>query len=52
MQTAESALARKVSPTVLSRTEWRAKRQRVDSFAARIASQPKLFVIGGEGDLA
>lgn len=52
VQTAEAALARKVSPTVLSRTEWRAKRQRADSFAARIASQPKLFVVGGEDDLA
>ena len=32
--------------------EGRAKRQRADSFAARIASQPKLFVVGGEDDLA
>lgn len=48
---AESALARAVNPTVMSRAEWRHKRAQADSFVARIAAQPKLFVIGSADDL-
>jgi len=51
LQHAESRLARPVNPTVLSRAEWQQKRVRSDSFAARVAVQPKLFVIGSEDDL-
>jgi hypothetical protein len=43
--------ARPVNPTVMSRAEWQQKRVRRDSFAARVAVQPKLFVIGSEDDL-
>lgn len=49
---AETALARKISPTVMSRAEWRRKRAKADGFAARVAAQPKVFVIGGDDDLA
>jgi hypothetical protein len=35
----------------MTRAEWRRKRLDADSFAARIAAQPKLFVIGAEDDL-
>jgi hypothetical protein len=35
----------------MSRADWRARRSRRDSFVARIAAQPKLFVIGAEDDL-
>lgn len=52
LQEVERAIARPVSPTVLSPAEWRAKRARSDSFAASIAAQPKLFVIGTEDALA
>jgi predicted nucleotidyltransferase len=52
LQKAETVLARKVNPTVLTLGEWRAKRSRKDSFAARVAAQPKVFVIGSENDLA
>lgn len=45
------ALARPVNPNVMSRPEWRRKRAEADSFAARIATQPKLFVIGSDEDL-
>ncbi len=52
LETAEGVLGRPVNPTVFSRTEWRRKRRAKDSFAARISSQPRLFVIGGDDDLA
>ncbi len=51
LQSAEVALARPVHPTVMTVADWRAKRSRRDSFAARIAGQPKLFVIGSDDDL-
>jgi predicted nucleotidyltransferase len=51
LQPAEAALARPVSPNLMTRAEWRRKRKQKDSFAARIASQPRLFVIGADDDL-
>jgi predicted nucleotidyltransferase len=48
---AEESLARPVSPNLMTRAEWRRKRLEADSFAARIAAQPKLFVIGADDDL-
>lgn len=48
---AEGNLARPVNPNLMSRSEWRRKRAAADSFAARIAAQPRLFVIGAEDDL-
>jgi predicted nucleotidyltransferase len=48
---AEESLARPVSPNLMTRAEWRRKRLEADSFAARIAAQPKLFVIGAEDEL-
>ena len=51
VQEAESCLARPINPTVLNVAEWRAKIAREDSFAARLAAQPKLFVIGSDDDL-
>jgi predicted nucleotidyltransferase len=52
LQTAETRLARPINPTVMSVADWRAKRAQVDSFAGRLAAQPKLFVIGSDDDLA
>ena len=46
------ALARPVNPNLMSRAEWRRKRAESDSFAARIAVQPHLFVLGSDDDLA
>jgi len=45
---AEQTLGRTVNPTVFTRAEWKRKRARHDSFAARIAGQPRLFVIGSD----
>jgi predicted nucleotidyltransferase len=52
LQGAEHVIARPINPTVMTRAEWKRKRGAADSFAKRIAGQPKLFVIGGEDALA
>lgn len=49
---AEESLARPVNPNLMTRSEWRRKRAEAGSFAARIAAQPRVFVIGAEDDLA
>jgi predicted nucleotidyltransferase len=51
LQAAETRLARPINPTILSLADWRTKRAREDSFAARVAAQPKLFVIGSDDDV-
>lgn len=48
LQDAEQVIARTINPTVMTPDEWRKKRSASDSFAKRIASQPKLFLIGDE----
>jgi len=48
LQPAEKTLARTINPIVMSRPEWRRKRSATDSFAKRIGSESKLFVIGDE----
>lgn len=52
LQSAEAVLARPVNPNVISRSAWHAKRAEAGSFAARIARDPRLFVIGSDDDLA
>src|SRR5260370_1434369 len=52
VQEAERRLARPINPTVMSVADWRAKRGQEDSFTARVAAQPKLFVIGSDDELA
>ncbi|MGQ0639387.1 MAG: nucleotidyltransferase domain-containing protein [Gemmatimonadaceae bacterium] len=47
----ERILARAVNPTVLTTSDWRAKKRRVDSFVARVVRQPRLFVLGTARDL-
>lgn len=51
LKNAERVLARPVNPNVMTRAEWRAKRAQSASFAARIARQPRLFLIGSDDDL-
>jgi predicted nucleotidyltransferase len=51
LKDAELALARPVNPNLMTRAEWRRKRAQADSFAARIATQPKLFVLGSDDEL-
>jgi predicted nucleotidyltransferase len=52
LQAAERTLARSVNPNVLTRAEWRTKRQQAGTFAAQIAQETRLFVIGSDDDLA
>jgi hypothetical protein len=51
LQSAEAVLARKVSPNTMTFDHWRAGRTQKDSFARRIADQPRLFVIGSVDDI-
>lgn len=48
----ERTLARSVNPNVMTVTEWKIKRSQPGSFAARVARQPRLFLIGSDDDLA
>ena len=52
LQSAEASLARSVNPNVMTPRDWRARRSEKGSFAARIAAQPRLFLIGSDDDLA
>jgi predicted nucleotidyltransferase len=48
---AEKRLQRSVNPTLMGLADWKRKAARKETFAERIASKPRLFVIGAEGDL-
>jgi predicted nucleotidyltransferase len=52
LEATERLLARPVSPNVMTRAEWHAKRRQPGSFAGRVAKQPRLFLIGSDDDLA
>jgi predicted nucleotidyltransferase len=51
LQAVEAVLARRVNPTVLTPAEWRTRRARADSFTARVAAQPRLFIVGSADEL-
>jgi predicted nucleotidyltransferase len=51
LQVAEAVLSRSVNPTVFTLAEWRARLGEADSFASRVASQPRILVFGTEDDL-
>ena len=50
-QRAESALRRKVDPLFLSPKDWQRKASDKESVIGKVASAPKLFIIGSEKDL-
>jgi predicted nucleotidyltransferase len=52
LQDAEAKLHRKVNPLFLTPEDWRRKVSRKDSFAQRISTQPKIFVVGSESALS
>ncbi len=52
LQEAEAELGRAINPNVLAQKDWKERSAQRDSFAARIAAQPRLFVIGAEDDLS
>ena len=48
IESAEHTLARPINPIVMKSAEWQRKRSGRDSFAKRLAEQPRLFIIGSE----
>lgn len=51
LESAETLLGRSINPNVMTLHEWRTKRGETDSFVARIAAQPRLFLIGSDDEL-
>ena len=51
VQAVEATLARSVNPTVLTVSEWRERSANPDSFVARIAAGPRLFILGTADEL-
>lgn len=51
LQKAEQVIGRPVNPNFLTVKDWQRKLSQKDSFAARINAQPKIFIVGSEGDL-
>jgi len=52
LQPAETALARHISPSVMSLAEWRKRASKPDTFTRRVAEGSRLFIIGSDDDLA
>jgi len=52
LEAASRRLGRTVNPTILSRKELAKRAKADDSFLTRVLAQPKVFVFGGEGDIA
>lgn len=52
LSAAETTLSRSVNPTVMTLDRWKASSADHDSFAGRLAAQPKLFIVGSEDDLS
>lgn len=52
LETASAALGRTVNPTILSSKDFVKRLKAKESFLARVLEQPKVWVVGGESDLA
>ena len=48
----EEQLGRTVNPTLYTRADWRERIEAGNSFATRVMAQPRIWLIGGEPDLA
>jgi predicted nucleotidyltransferase len=51
LQAAESVLGRAINPTLMTTAQWRTKRARPGSFVGKVATQPRVFVIGSDRDI-
>ncbi|MCF8477098.1 MAG: nucleotidyltransferase domain-containing protein [Pseudolabrys sp.] len=51
LQKAEQTLMRPVNPTLMSRAEWMQKISDKNPFVAKIACQPKVFIVGAADEL-
>jgi predicted nucleotidyltransferase len=49
---AEQSLGRKVSPQIYTPEDFESRRRGENVFVTRILSQPKIWLVGGEGDLS
>lgn len=52
LHTTQQQLGREINPKVFSVLEWKSKRASRNSFVSEIMAQPKIFLIGGEHELA
>jgi predicted nucleotidyltransferase len=52
LEAASSKLGRTVNPTILTRKEFTKRMKAQESFLTRVIKQPKVWIIGGESDLA
>ncbi len=52
LQPAQGKLGREINPTLYSRAEWRKRMKNRNGFVVRVLAQPKIWLIGGEHDLA
>lgn len=52
LETASGTLGRTVNPTILTRPEFTKRLKANESFLTRVLAQPKVWLIGGENDLA
>jgi predicted nucleotidyltransferase len=52
LEAASSKLGRTVNPTILTRKDLAKRLNAKDSFLTRVLDQPKIWIIGGDSDLA
>ena len=52
LENASVTLGRPVNPTILSRDEFRQRMVKQESFLTRVMEQPKIWILGGDGDIS
>lgn len=52
LEEASKRLGREVNPNIFTRQDFARRRQEDGSFVARVMAQPRIWVIGGEDDIA
>ena len=52
LDAASGKLGRTVNPTILTRGDFAKRLNAKDSFLTRVLEQPKIWIIGGEGEFA
>jgi len=52
LEDASVTLGRPVNPSILSRDEFRSRVAKQESFLTRVMEQPKIWIVGEEGDLS
>lgn len=52
LESASARLGRTINPTIYTRKEFARRRVEDNAFVTRVLAQPKLWLIGGENDLA